>query len=287
MKQRYANIGLTKLCGVLGKSRQTYYERIAIQETKEMKEDFIISLVKQKRKEMPELGGSKLYRLLKKELPSHGLYIGRDRLFKLLRLHDLLIKPKKNYTKTTNSFHRFRKYPNLIKDIKVNTTNQIWVADITYVSVKNQFAYLSLITDAYSRKIVGYYLHKTLETKGCLMALVMAIDSLAEQPKSLIHHSDRGIQYCSNQYIATLDEFNIDVSMTNNGDPYENAIAERINGILKTEFGISKKYSSYKEAVIGIEKSIFIYNHKRPHMSCDFLTPAEAHKMKGQLKKHW
>lgn len=212
--------------------------------------------------------------------------MGRDKLWKLLREHNLLIRKRKSYPKTTNSKHWMKKYPNLIKELSIGCAEQVWVSDITYISIGNDFYYLSLITDAYSRKIMGYHLHPFLNTEGCLKALDMALSERTKMD-GLIHHSDRGTQYCSFDYIMKLKENNIEISMTENGDPYENAIAERINGILKTEFRLNRIFKTYMEALLAVKTSTYNYNTLRPHMSCNLLTPQEAHFTDGPLVRHW
>jgi len=287
MKQRYANIGLARLCGVFGKSRQTYYERMANSEQKRMEIQLVVDLIHLRRKEMPRLGGLKLHYLLQVDFKSHNLKIGRDKFFTLLREQNLLVKPKRNYARTTYSYHRFHKYPNLIRDVQLVRPNQVWVSDITYITIRMHFAYLSLITDLYSHKIVGYCLYKTLETAGCIKALTMAVHSVNEPTESLIHHSDRGIQYCSNTYVDILKAMTIKISMTEKKDAYENSVAERVNGILKSEFNIDQSFKSFQIAETIIENSIRIYNQERPHLSCNMLTPEQAHKKKGKLTRKW
>ncbi len=187
---------------------------------------------------------------------------------------------------TTNSKHWMKKYPNLIRNMEVEQAEQLWVSDITYICIGEDFNYLSLITDAYSRKIIGYHLHVRLDNEGCLNALHMA---LAQRTKSglLIHHSDRGTQYCSKEYVEVLQKAGIAISMTEKGDPYENAIAERVNGILKTEFALGSVFASRDEAQQAVTKSIVLYNEVRPHLSCNYLTPEQAHLQKGKLEKKW
>lgn len=287
MKQRYGNIGLTKLCDVFGKTRQTYYERINVNEKQQMELQIVVDLIKSKRELMPRLGGLKLHHLIQEGLAPHGIKIGRDKLFRILGEKGLLIKPKKRGRKTTNSYHHYHKYPNLIRDLEIVRPNQVWVSDITYIAIRKRYAYLSLITDLYSHKIIGYCLYKTLETKGCIIALTIAINSIIKQEEPLIHHSDRGIQYCSHKYVAILTGNNIGISMTEQKDAYENSVAERINGILKGEFSIDQGFYSLSIALKEISKSISIYNNERPHLSCDMLTPAQAHNQKGKIKKRW
>ena len=238
---------------------------------------------------MPRLGGRKLFFLLNTPLMEHGIDIGRDKFFSILETFGLLVRiRKKRLPITTDSNHPFYKYPNLIKKIELLRSNQLWVSDITYISLINKFCYLSLITDAYSHKIVGYCLWENLKRDGTIKALKMATNSLLERgSNSLIHHSDRGLQYCSKDYIDLLTLDAISISMTENGDPYENAIAERVNGILKGEFELGLCYKSYELALEAVIKAINTYNSMRPHASCDYLTPDEAHKIIGKLKSKW
>lgn len=233
---------------------------------------------------MPRIGTRKLYYLLKTEL--QALKIGRDVLFNFLRAEHLLIKPKRNYITTTNSKHWMRKYPNLIKGIELTRPEQVWVSDITYIKTNNGHAYLSLITDAYSKKIMGYGLLDSLSTTGPLLALKSALKNRKYQDE-LIHHSDRGLQYCSADYIEMLKSNNLKISMTENGDPYENAVAERINGILKHEFLLTKGFKDHLQALEVIKQSIGIYNEYRPHLSCKMLTPNVAHLQQKMLLKKW
>jgi len=234
------------------------------------------------------IGTRKLQYQLIPHLEEHGIKMGRDQLFDLLRFHGLLIRRRKRMVKTTNSHHWFKKYPNLIKDIVITAPEQLWVSDITYIRTLEGFSFLSLITDAYSRKIVGHALYPTLEAIGCIEALEMALNNRKEiSPYILIHHSDRGIQYCSMDYTNILNNANIAISMTQSGSPYENALAERVNGIIKNEFFPKKVYQNHKEAKKTIGRTIYTYNEKRPHSSIDYLTPGQAHWQEGVIKKRW
>jgi transposase InsO family protein len=235
---------------------------------------------------MPRIGTRKLYFLIKDELELMNIKIGRDVLFNFLRAEHLLIKPKRSYVKTTNSKHWMKKYPNLVNGIELTKPEQLWVSDITYIKTDTGHEYLSLITDAYSKKIMGYELLDNLSASGPLKALDMALKN-RKYTHNLIHHSDRGLQYCSTDYIAKLNENGIIISMTENGDPYENAIAERINGILKYEFLLIEGFSNHLQAVNVIKESIDIYNEKRPHLSCEMLTPNQAHKQQNIKLKTW
>ncbi len=238
------------------------------------------------RTKQKRLGGRKLLIMLKEFMQSHAINMGRDAFFDLLSYNGLLIKSRKRKKPiTTNSYHRFKKYKNLISEYIPTAPDRLWVCDITYITLNDCFAYLSLITDVYSRKIVGFYLSKTLEAAGSIKALKMAIKNCSDTT-TLIHHSDRGVQYCSNEYVKILEKNNIKISMTENGDPLENAIAERVNGILKDEL-LDDKYNSYQLAINAVAVAISIYNYERPHSSIEFLTPVQAHQKTGKLDRKW
>jgi putative transposase len=227
------------------------------------------------RKLMPRIGVRKLYYLLHDKL--RLLKIGRDKFFDILRANHLLIQPKRSYHVTTNSYHRFRKHRNLIIDTVINRPEQVWVSDITYIGKREKPCYLSLVTDAYSKKIMGHYVADNLNTESSLMALKMAIKSRKDKALSLIHHSDRGLQYCADEYQKNLNKNKIECSMTNNGDPYENAVAERVNGILKQEFMIDTYHQDTAIMKIIVKEAIEIYNNQRPHYSNYMLTPQQMH----------
>ena len=271
---------------LLGYSRQSYYQGIKYIQQKAYESDIIIEEVLRYRKCQKRLGTRKLLDEMQVFLSSHGLRIGRDAMFNLLAEKGLLIiRRKRRGFITTLSKHRFKKYPNIIREFIPIAPNQLWVSDITYIHLANGFAYLSLITDAYSRKIVGFYLSKDLSARGPLMALKMA---LAGNPNrtELIHHSDRGVQYCCDAYVKLLQDKNIQISMTQNGDPLENAIAERVNGILKQEL-LEEIFPDYLIAQKAVAIACSTYNHLRPHGSINNLKPAEAHQKNGELKKRW
>jgi len=238
---------------------------------------------------MPRIGTRKLYYLLSDTLQQHSIKIGRDKLFDLLAASGLLVRRRKRRkASTTDANHPFRKYPNLVRELEVNRPDQLWVSDITYLSLSEGFCYLSLLTDAYSRKILGYSLQPSLKKEGPLSALGLALATLQGRAKDpLIHHSDRGMQYCCADYTALLQYNDISISMTEKGDPYENAIAERVNGILKDEFLLDQTFDSYEQAASAVTDAIHIYNNLRPHASCGYLTPQEAHQKQGLLKAKW
>jgi len=271
---------------LFGLSRQAYY-KYKSDRIKRSKELIVVrEMVVRIRCRMPRIGTRKLYYLIKDELGLLNIKMGRDVLFNFLRAEHLLVKPKKSYVKTTNSKHWMKKYPNLIKDIKLTKPEQLWVSDITYIKTNKGHEYLSLITDAYSKKIMGYELLENLSATGPLNALEMALKN-RKYAHDLIHHSDRGLQYCSADYIEKLKKNDIKISMTENGDPYENAIAERINGILKYEFLIIEGFNNHLQAMHIIKESINIYNNERPHLSCEMLTPNQAHKQQKIQLKRW
>ncbi len=236
----------------------------------------VIELVKAIRIQMPKIGTRKLYYLLQTDLKA--LSVGRDKLFRILKANHMLIKPKRTYHITTNSHHRFRKHKNLIEHLEIVNPEQVWVADITYIGNRNNPLYLSLITDAYSKKIKGYNVSNTLETTGSLAALKMAIKNREYLDKKLIHHSDRGLQYCSTEYQKILTNKKLKCSMTESYDPYQNAIAERINGILKQEFLINTENVDLKTMKKIVKESVDIYNKFRPHWSGYMKTPHQMHK---------
>ena len=258
-----------------GINRQVYYrsEKRSVERTDTAVK--VVEMVEELRFKQPHLGGRKLNFMLKKPLKS--LKVGRDKFFDILRANNLLIIPKRSYHITTNSHHRFRKHKNLILDYQINKPNQVWVADITYIGSRSNPTYLSLITDAYSKKIVGHHVADNLNTESSLLALKNALKNKKVNLGSLIHHSDRGLQYCSNEYQKLLEKNNIKCSMTQNSDPYENAVAERINGILKQEFDIDKYNVETKLRRKIVNESIEIYNEIRPHFSNHYLTPNQMH----------
>jgi len=246
----------------------------------------IKALVFKARKRMSKLGTKKVHKKILPWLKEQDIRCSRDRLFDVLRDLNMLIRKKKRYTITTNSYHRFRKYPNLIQDLKIERSEQVWVSDITYIKTKEKPMYLSLITDAYSKQIMGWSFSDNLKTVNCIAALQMALNNRRYPQRELIHHSDRGLQYCNPDYIKILEENHIHVSMTTKHDPYENAIAERVNGILKTEFDI-EFLPTEKLARKEIKAVIKVYNIERPHLSCNYLTPWEAHRLENHTLKSW
>ena len=286
MKQDFPKLGIAVLCRLFGKTRHAYYDCLWRKESSLVKEDIILQEVLSIRKDLPRLGTRKLHYVLQNKLASHQITFGRDYLFDLLSEHKLLIRQRKRKAITTDSRHWMRKYSNLVKGLVITRPEQVWVSDITYIRLTNQWGYLSLITDAYSRKIMGYNFRQDLAAEGCINALKMALNTRLYN-ESIIHHSDRGSQYCSHNYIELLLKNNIAISMTENGDPYENALAERVNGIIKTEFNLYSSSLGFDQTEHQVSKSIKSYNELRPHASCDYLTPNRAHLQAEKLNKRW
>jgi Transposase and inactivated derivatives len=241
-----------------------------------MKEHIVIDMVRAKRRIMPRLGGKKLYHLLSEDLEEAGK-IGRDKFFQLLRRNGLLVKRKRSSIKTTQSYHHFHKWNNLLKGVELTRSNQAWGSDITYLRTVEGFVYLFLITDLYSRKIVGWSLSRSLSIEGGLEALHFALGKRKKNNKALIHHSDRGIQYCSKTYVDTLQSRGVSISMTEENHCYENSKAERVNGILKDEFYLNSTFLNFEQAFKTVRSAINIYNEHRPHWSLQLKTPSHVH----------
>lgn len=274
------------MCDLFGKSRQAYYQHSRYVYKEELKAEILLQLVWKERKLKPRTGGRKLLLHIQPHLPAE-LYLGRDSFFEFLREQGLLIRKRRYRARTTYSNHWLHKYPNLIREFVPEKAHQLWVSDITYIETKEGFGYLNLITDAYSRKIIGWDLGATLEAKHTVKALQMAINQMPKGIKGVIHHSDRGVQYCCSDYVKVLTKNHFQISMTENGDPRENAIAERVNGILKDEWLNQMKLTSIMQATNQIEQIIRIYNQNRLHSSLDMRTPEYAHDQSGKFKKHW
>jgi len=251
-----------------------------------VKSEIILQFIAKQRSMMPRIGGRKLLHKMHAQLPEN-FQMGRDKFFDFMRAKNLLVRRKRYRVITTMSNHWLRRYPNLIKEFVPTRPNQLWVSDITYVVTDQGFVYLFLITDAYSRKILGWSLSDTLEASNAVKALNMAIAHLPAEINNVIHHSDRGVQYCSQKYVRILNKNDFQISMTENGDPLENAIAERVNGILKSEWINDLKLKNKKEAISLLKKIISIYNTERPHSSIEMMTPEQAHNHSGELKRYW
>jgi putative transposase len=288
MKDSYSKVSLVRLCRLLGMTRQAYYQHFWQQEAASIEESFVIAQVLEIRKYHRCMGGRKLYELLQPFLLEHSIKIGRDTLFNLLAKNGLLIKKRRRYAVTTFSNHWLKKWPNLIRNKAISNVNELWVSDITYWKIGDRHAYISIITDAFSHKIVGYHVAETLESIETIKALKMALKDVAGKDlKSLTHHSDRGVQYCATDYVKLLQDKKIQISMTENGDPLENAMAERVNGILKNEYLKHYQVGNIEEARKQLNVAVCLYNDQRPHLSIGMLTPTVVHQSNLKTEKLW
>jgi transposase InsO family protein len=288
MKDSYTRISLVRICRLFGITRQAYYQHFWQEEATGIEENLVLAEVLSIREKHRVMGGRKLYEKLHPFLLAHQIKMGRDALFDLLAANGLLVKKKRRRNITTFSNHWLRKWPNLIRERKATGINQLWVSDITYFRVGADYVYISLITDAYSHKVVGYHLAETLETIETIKALQMALKLLPKNlTEPLIHHSDRGVQYCSEIYVKLLQDNGIGISMTENGDPLENAIAERINGILKGEYLKHYRPSTLWQAKEQLKQAVKLYNEDRPHFSIGLLTPDLVHSNNLITEKLW
>lgn len=266
---------MKQLTCYFGISRQAYYKSQKVQEYKTLSENLCLKLVQEIRNRQPNIGGKKLYYLLSEDLSNLPYKISRDKLFMLLGKNDMLVKMKRRYKRTTDSNSPNPIYPNLIKDLEVNRPNEVLVADITYIRRLNGFAYLSLVCDLYSRKILGFHVSNDLSLTGPLKALKMGIKNIPpKELQNLIHHSDRGCQYRSNCYIELILNKGSKISMSRKGNPYDNAVMERINGILKKEFWLDEVYKDINSIKRAVEQAVTIYNEERPHLSLAYKTPS-------------
>ena len=261
-----------EICSLFGLKRDAYYKyqkrfmrRVSVASQ-------VVDLVKRERRYQPRVGARKLLEALRPAFYCENIKVGRDCLLDILREYNMLVKRKRASCRTTNSYHHFHKYNNLVKDLQVTTPNQVWVSDITYIRTVKGFCYLALITDMYSRKIIGFDVSDSLELAGCLRALKIALRHI-RNPSGLVHHSDRGIQYCSNLYVNELKKRGVKISMTEENHCYENAIAERVNGILKDEFYLDQCFFNTRHAVLATKNAVDIYNSKRLHLSLGYKTP--------------
>lgn len=258
-------------------SRQNYYARHRRRQRRQVEGELVAGLVQRERRLQPRLGTRKLYHVLKPELKEAGVRIGRDRMFEELRKRDLLLEPvAAEYPRTTQSYHNLPVFRNLVKDQEVQAPNEVWVSDLTYLRTVEGFLFLALITDKYSRKIVGWHVGDNLEAVGCLRALERALEDLPPESRP-IHHSDQGSQYCCHQYVGRLAERGLPVSMTESNHCAENALAERMNGILKQEYGLGTEFGSKALAHAAVRQSIQLYNTRRPHSALGNRVPAQVH----------
>jgi len=264
------------LCGRVGMSRQNYYAARRLRQRRQIDEALILELVKRERRLQPRLGGRKLLHLLRGEFDEAGVEVGRDRFFELLAESDFLVVPKPRAPRTTNSRHSLPVFENLLAGKLLCGPNEAWVSDLTYIRTDQGFLYAALITDAYSRKIVGAHIGDSLEAEGCLLALDEALRALpaGKQP---IHHSDRGCQYCCHEYVERLQARGLAISMTQVMHCYENAQAERVNGILKQEYELDRRFRTKAQARVAFEQAVWLYNHRRPHLRLNYRFPADVH----------
>ena len=273
-------LSLAKACRHVGISRQAYYKQVWAEGACRERDERVVAMVQETRRRQPRLGTRKLHYLLREPLAAAGIKLGRDALFRTLKRAHLLVPPRRAFHKTTQSFHRFYKHPNLLTpgapEAVPNRPEQVWVADITYLPTQGKYVYLSLVTDAYSRKIVGHHVHASLQTEDVAQALKMALKTRQDRGR-LVHHSDRGIQYCSAYYQALHTQHGLTCSMTDGYDCYQNALAERINGILKTEFLLYRP-ENLEQARRMVNESVDIYNRERPHMALKYKTPDAVHR---------
>lgn len=256
---------------------QNYYKGHQERIKKQADAQWIKQMVLRERREQTRLGGKKLYEMLKPAMRKLGIDVGRDIFLQSYKEEGLTLKPLRRKPRTTNSRHHLPVFPNQFKDMEITAPNQAWVSDITYISTDQGYLYLSLITDAFSRKIVGFHGGNTLETEGCLKALNKALSGLKGTQKP-VHHSDRGCQYCSNKYVKKLCKNGLGISMTEKNHCAENAMAERVNGILKQEYGLGYQFRTKAQALSSINQAVFLYNTRRPHLSLKYKTPEEVHR---------
>lgn len=271
-----AGISVMQLCRRVGMSRQNYYAARRQRKGREIDEELIVEMVKVERRMQPRIGARKLLYLLQPKWEKAGVSLGRDRFFELLRARELLVKHKRGRPKTTNSRHALPIFRNLLKDREPTGPNQVWVSDLTYIRTEEGFMFASLVTDKYSRKIVGYYIGDSLESIGCQKALEKALEQLPSD-RFPIHHSDRGCQYCCHEYVQRLQGRGLSISMTEEQHCYENALAERVNGILKQEYELDATFRTKQQAERAFRQSVELYNGRRPHWSLEYKTPNEVH----------
>ena len=270
-------MSLGRLCDRVGMSRQNYYKQRRARSRRQIDEELVVALVARERRLQPRLGGKKLYGMLAEELSGAGVVIGRDRFFDVLRDHDMLVKPLPPRShKTTHSRHNLPLFQNLIKELEPTGPNQIWVSDITYIRTFEGFEYLTLIMDLYSRKIVGHQCGENLDAEANLIALNRALANLPAD-RYPIHHSDRGCQYCCHEYVDALRGRDLPVSMTEENHCYENAHAERLNGILKQEYGLGGTFGTREQARRAADQAVWLYDNRRPHGSLNNEMPAQVH----------
>jgi transposase InsO family protein len=269
---------------VFGLTKQGYYQRIKRDIKRAERDRFILMLVAEIRKELPRCGTRKLQIYLREWLKEAGIKIGRNALFDLLRNNEMLVKRTKRFHITTDSRHSFKKSPNLIKDSEITHSEQAIAADITYLKTDDGYAYLAILTDLYSKKIVGYCVANNMRVELVKQALKMAHKNKIFKDTETIHHSDRGIQYCCPDYKQFANTLGFKMSNTQQYDPYENAVAERVNETLKYEFGLKRKFVNLEELEKAVAQAVWIYNNKRVHWSLGLRTPEEVHQSYDSVK---
>ncbi len=271
------------ICFILGYSRQSYYKHQKVHSANVQFKENVKKMICEHRKILPRVGTRKLYSLIKPDMDAKGLKCGRDKLFDILREKGLLIKPRKHYVRTTNSRHWLRKYPNIAKEIEIDKPEQLWVSDITYIKTEEGNCYLSMITDAFSRKIMGYNISDSMSSSETIKSLKMALNQRLYPDRKLIHHSDRGLQYCSGDYVNMAEINGVKMSMTEQSDPYENALAERMNRTIKEEFCLDTVLKTKLQVYNTVKEAIELYNNYRPHLSLNYKTPESTHKKNQDL----
>ncbi len=287
MIQHRALVNIDWLCSFFEKSRQAYYQICRRKDKKSVDDELIVQYVQAYRQEMPRIGTRKLVVLLKPQLQASGIKCGRDKLFSLLGRSGLLIRPKRSRRCITRSTSMRRHFPNLVKGLAVDNPEQVWVGDTTAIGVRDGLAYLALITDTYSKQVMGYHVQRTKESTGSRTALRMALNRRWYPERQLIHHSDGGTEYFNHGYLQDLVKAHVKASCTAPSSPLENPVAERINGILKQEFLLVEEKRTLDQIIKALPEAIRIYNERRPHTSIDYLTPREAHGRSGPLRKRW
>lgn len=277
-------LSVDAICALFGKTRQAYYQKLGYQYQEVAEESIILDLIAELRKDIGRMGGRKLWHEINE---AHPKMISRDKLFDILDKYHMKVHRRKRTVRTTWSESWLHKFPNLVKDLILTAANQVWVSDITYIETEAGFVYLHLVTDAYSKKIMGWCLSPSLHADATISALQMAIRNAGCDLKGLIHHSDRGCQYCCEKYVKLLQDNGIKISMTQDGDPRDNAIAERVNGILKTEWLYEDHFIGFEDSYRRVAEVINLYNNKRPHLSLNYKTPAEAYLETGEQVRVW
>lgn len=272
-------VSVSGVCQKLGMTRSNYYARRKARQKQQVDSALVVALVQRERQQQPRIGTRKLQVMLRGEMKEAGVKLGRDRMFEVLRENELLVEPRPaEYPRTTNSYHCLPVFRNRVKDLEVKRPNEVWVADLTYIRTEEDFLYLALLTDKMSRKIVGYHCGDTLEAMGCIRAIMKA---LAELPPGVfpIHHSDQGTQYCCHEYVNLLVDRGLSVSMTESNHCAENALAERMNGILKGEYGLGYQFKSKEQARRAVDEAVRLYNTRRPHTALGYRVPEEVHSL--------